>query len=460
MSHRAGLGSDVLHHYSSITHAYTYTSTPLIGIASSPYINGISVSYNSSSPPSPKSHVNHPSTTQTPKQLPDPTLHLTWCYRHFIPYPTFSDPSSTTHKAQAGPNGPENNEGLYYASSPDLGKTWKSSDGTIIASASQSHDNIAELEVGQVSATPASPKQHNNQGPKDSTSKGTEHASAEVLLQKLESLGSLSGDGSNSLEDKMGEVTKGTNMGNSSPTVSSSIFNNTKGTCVFPIPRDSGVLNQESQAVDREGGVWVLNRERKRDLGMRWMVYWRKPQGQDACWSEHVLETAAAPRPTETGNRGCVAVYSPLGNAATVYVALPSNDPADQSGTLTILAAKAPSKEEAGVKVQSSGVMEGGARNDPSTVTDGMNTLQEGELERASKIDPNVGTSFLDDVDDEGVGEGEEMGRNVGLDWKLVWQGNDFDGEPLVDEKRLEDGVLSVFTHSVDGRVVVLDFEL
>lgn len=37
------------------------------------------------------------------------------------------------HKAQAGPNGPENNYDLYYAYSEDLGRTWKSSAGEIVA---------------------------------------------------------------------------------------------------------------------------------------------------------------------------------------------------------------------------------------------------------------------------------------------------------------------------------------
>ncbi len=45
--------------------------------------------------------------------------------RHFIDYEGANDPNSTAHKAQAGPNGPENNENLCYAFSDDGGKNWK-----------------------------------------------------------------------------------------------------------------------------------------------------------------------------------------------------------------------------------------------------------------------------------------------------------------------------------------------
>lgn len=59
-------------------------------------------------------------------------LYFSWCYRKFIPFDeTSAGPNA--HKQQAGPNGPENNYDLIYASSDDMGKTWKSSDGTTIA---------------------------------------------------------------------------------------------------------------------------------------------------------------------------------------------------------------------------------------------------------------------------------------------------------------------------------------
>jgi hypothetical protein len=52
-----------------------------------------------------------------------------------------------------------------------------------------------------------------------------------------------------------------------------------------------------------------------------------------------------------------------------------------------------------------------------------------------------------------------------GLGFEMVWSGEGYDGEPLVDVGRLEaEDVLSVFTRTdlQDGRrdVVVLDFDL
>ena len=59
--------------------------------------------------------------------LPTSCLHVTWTNRHFIDYEGANDGASTAHKAQAGPNGPENNEGLYHAYSRDNGITWYNS---------------------------------------------------------------------------------------------------------------------------------------------------------------------------------------------------------------------------------------------------------------------------------------------------------------------------------------------
>jgi hypothetical protein len=102
---QAGLGSDVLYRYSSATHVYTYLGQHLTGVSNSPYINGFD--YRRS------------------------RLHISWCYRNFIPIPLFTAPDA--HKQQAGPNGPENNRDLNYAFSDDLGQTWKSSDGFVLA---------------------------------------------------------------------------------------------------------------------------------------------------------------------------------------------------------------------------------------------------------------------------------------------------------------------------------------
>lgn len=54
-------------------------------------------------------------------------------YRRFVDYEGADDPSSMIHKANAGPNGPENNENMFYTYSDDQGDTFYSSDGAILA---------------------------------------------------------------------------------------------------------------------------------------------------------------------------------------------------------------------------------------------------------------------------------------------------------------------------------------
>ncbi|OJJ95999.1 hypothetical protein ASPACDRAFT_1891397, partial [Aspergillus aculeatus ATCC 16872] len=112
---RAGAGSEALYLYtpapnttSTDTPTDTFPPTPpnlgtytphptpqalyLHGQACNPYPNGLSF------------------------HAPTNRLHLTWTNRHFVEYEGAGDPTSTAHKAQTGPNGPENNEGLYHAS--------------------------------------------------------------------------------------------------------------------------------------------------------------------------------------------------------------------------------------------------------------------------------------------------------------------------------------------------------
>jgi len=116
-------------------------------------------------------------------------LHITWTYRHFIAY---NDETGTAHKAQAGPNGPENNADLCYAFSDDKGQTWIDNDGKAIL-------------VGGI-------------WPSDAVT-------------------------------------------------------------AIQISKDSGIMNQEAQAVDEEGGVHVLNRD---NVGGReeWKHYYRKKDGE------------------------------------------------------------------------------------------------------------------------------------------------------------------------------------
>ncbi|KAF4538829.1 Dockerin type 1 [Lasiodiplodia theobromae] len=102
---QAGSGSDVLYVYSSATHAYTALGTLLTGAGNSPYINGL----------------DHDARRNL--------LHVSWTYRRFVAYEGVDDPASTAHKAQAGPNGPENNYDLCYAWSADGGRVWRGEGG-------------------------------------------------------------------------------------------------------------------------------------------------------------------------------------------------------------------------------------------------------------------------------------------------------------------------------------------
>ncbi|KKA24122.1 hypothetical protein T310_1853 [Rasamsonia emersonii CBS 393.64] len=211
---RAGAGSELLFKYTSTTHEYTYLGQFLTGQENSPYTNGIDYAHG--------------------------RIHVSGTYRHFIEYEGVHDPNSTRHKANAGPNGPENNYNLFYAYSDDMGETFLNSEGQVLASLRQ------------------------------------------------------------------GE----------------SIYPDANGLIVFDIPMNSGIMNQEAQAVDRKGGFHVLNRERE-----VWIHYYRRSTGQ---WSRCALP---GPRPTNTGARG--AVVASL-DTDTLFFALPGN----RDDTLTIVGAQ------------------------------------------------------------------------------------------------------------------------
>ncbi len=52
------------------------------------------------------------------------------------------------------------------------------------------------------------------------------------------------------------------------------------GARVFEIPMHSGILNQEGQGVDWEGGFWALNRE-KVEGEEKWIAYYRDVAGAE-----------------------------------------------------------------------------------------------------------------------------------------------------------------------------------
>ncbi|KAK3936229.1 hypothetical protein QBC46DRAFT_395650 [Diplogelasinospora grovesii] len=65
-----------------------------------------------------------------------------------------------------------------------------------------------------------------------------------------------------------------------------SITNDALGIVAFEIPKNSGLMNQEAQAVDQDGGVHVLNRDTV-DGEYLWKHYYRSPDGT---WSQRPLQ--------------------------------------------------------------------------------------------------------------------------------------------------------------------------
>ncbi|KAI0377539.1 hypothetical protein F5Y04DRAFT_176118 [Hypomontagnella monticulosa] len=103
-----------------------------------------------------------------------------------------------------------------------------------------------------------------------------------------------------------------------------SVRNDSAGIVAFEIPKGSGLSNQEAQAVDHEGGVHVLNRD-KLDGEMRWKHYYRSPEGK---WTQHALPHVQG---VQGGKRGRLAVSKD----DDLYLILPNH----KAATLTILKA-------------------------------------------------------------------------------------------------------------------------
>ncbi|KAA8576511.1 hypothetical protein EYC84_006621 [Monilinia fructicola] len=92
---------------------------------------------------------------------------------------------------------------------------------------------------------------------------------------------------------------------------------------VFEIPMGSGILNQEAQAVDWDGGFWVLNRENMAGE-QQWILYHRDSTGN---WGKSAVPAEFVNKPTLTGSRGSISVDS----ENRVYLALPGNTDASLS---------------------------------------------------------------------------------------------------------------------------------
>ncbi|KAF3764675.1 hypothetical protein M406DRAFT_340231 [Cryphonectria parasitica EP155] len=70
------------------------------------------------------------------------------------------------------------------------------------------------------------------------------------------------------------------------------IKNDAEGIVAFEIPKGSGLMNQESQVVDYDGGVHVLNREILEGTHI-WKHYYRSPTGQ---WTSRAIRPIDGPR--------------------------------------------------------------------------------------------------------------------------------------------------------------------
>lgn len=68
------------------------------------------------------------------------------------------------------------------------------------------------------------------------------------------------------------------------------IKNDCSGMAAFDIPKGKGLMNQEAQAVDQEGGVHVLNRDMMNEGGTYlWKHYYRSPDGKLLpCYGFHI----------------------------------------------------------------------------------------------------------------------------------------------------------------------------
>ena len=152
-------------------------------------------------------------------------MHITWVWRDFVPYEGWDDPLDTKHKQQAGPNGMENNHDVCYVYCDDgKGEVWRNNQGAVVA------DFSKEKQDGEVG-----------------------------------------GDGSEG-RDGYGDGIKG---------LGQTVRNDSEGIVVWKVGKGKGLMNQEAQAVDWDGGVHVLNRDWEGEGGRyEWKHYHREPRGE------------------------------------------------------------------------------------------------------------------------------------------------------------------------------------
>jgi hypothetical protein len=287
----AGNGSCMLFRYAYVSGEWRWSMIGryLVGNRCSPYLNGLSYE------PGGEDKENQG------------RIHITWTNRHFVEY---DDPTGTAHKAQAGPNGPENNADLGYIFSDTGGTTWRNIRGELVG---------------------------------------------DLRLDKWGGVDSTRGD-----------------------------------VLVARVPRNSGIMNQEGQAVySGRGIVHVLMRDTVSGGVVKWRHSWWNRDGRYRF--AYIAEEGILP--TDTGSRGKLAVDERNGD---VYFVLPGN-------------------------------------LDHSLLVGRRRIRHEDEL--------------------GGIFE----------DFEVIWKGEGYDGEPLIDEVLFrEQHCLSIMTRTSakERKVVALDWEI
>ena len=222
---KAGLGNDHLYRYSpSPPSSPTTTNSANIGRYTyiGPVLTGIqSNPYVHGITISPLL----PSTNPDPDHESRTKIHITWVWRGFVPYEGWDDPLDTKHKQQAGPNGMENNHDVCYVYCEDgRGEVWRNNQGSVVA------DLSMERQDGEIDGD-----------------------------------GSGGGDGDGHGTNGLGQTVR----------------NDSEGIVVWKVGKGMGLMNQEAQAVDWDGGVHVLNRDWEGEGGRyEWKHYYREPGGE------------------------------------------------------------------------------------------------------------------------------------------------------------------------------------
>ncbi|KAK4220316.1 hypothetical protein QBC37DRAFT_270991 [Rhypophila decipiens] len=116
--------------------------------------------------------------------------------------------------------------------------------------------------------------------------------------------------------------------------IKSTVTNSTSGIVAFKIPKGSGLMNQEAQAVDSEGRVHVLNRDclacpdsdddgsDTSNMQVKWKHYFRDPL--DGKWTCHALPITPG---TRRGRLAAVPTSRQDTNAPSeTYIILPGSD--------------------------------------------------------------------------------------------------------------------------------------